>query len=222
MKNNLLRLSWKSELLPLLIIAGCIASSFFFYSQFPERIVTHWNFQGQADGWSSKSFGSFFFPLLLLGIYLLMIAVPYLDPKKERYGEFAKPYAILRTMMTAIFGLIYLATSFYNLGYDLNIGAITAASIGILMIVIGNYMGKIKKNWFVGVRTPWTLSSENVWNKTHRFSGALFMLWGAVIIAVPWLPETLGLILFFGGVLAVTLGSFAYSYLIFKKEKNAK
>lgn len=220
MKKNILNLSWRSELLPVMAVIICLASSFYFYLNFPETIATHWNFRGEVDGWSSKAFGAFFLPILVLLAYLLMLAFPYFDPKKERYEEFSKPYAIFRSMLVGVLALLYLVTSFYNLGYDLNVGSITAATVGLTMIVIGNYLGKIKKNWFVGVRTPWTLSSENVWNKTHRLSGKLFIIWGIVIIIAPWLPPLIAAILFFAGIIMILGGSFVYSYLLFKKEKN--
>jgi uncharacterized membrane protein len=220
MSKNPLNLNWKSEIIPLAVIIACIASSFFFYANFPQTVASHWNFNGEVDGWSSKAFGAFFIPILLLLIYLLMIIMPYFDPKKERYADFSKPYSIFRMMIITILGLIYFVTGFYNLGYAINVGVITAASIGLMMIIIGNYLGKIKKNWFVGVRTPWTLSSENVWNKTHRLSGKMFMLWGLTIIIAPWLPPILGATLFIAGIILVLAGSTLYSYILFKKEKN--
>lgn len=220
MKKNILNLSWKSEFLPVAAIIICLVFSFYFYANFPEIIATHWNFRGEVDGWSGKAFGAFFLPTLVLVAYLMMLAFPHFDPKKERYSEFSKPYAIFRSMLIGVLALLYLVTSFYNLGYDLNVAAITAATVGLTMIVIGNYLGKIKKNWFVGVRTPWTLSSENVWNKTHRLSGKLFIVWGIIIIIAPWLPPLLAAILFILGIIMILGGSTVYSYLLFKKEKN--
>ena len=222
MKKNILNLSWKSEFLPVVAVTICIISSFYFYANFPEIIATHWNFSGEVDGWSGKAFGAFFLPALILVAYLMMLAFPYFDPKKERYSEFSRPYAIFRSILVGVLALLYLVTSFYNLGYNLNVAAITATTVGLTMIVIGNYLGKIKKNWFVGVRTPWTLSSENVWNKTHRLSGKLFIVWGVIIIIAPWLPPLLAAIFFILGIVMILAGSTIYSYLLFKKEKNEK
>lgn len=220
MKKNILNLSWKSEFLPILAITICFIFSFYFYFNFPKIIAIHWNFKGEIDGWSSKLFGSFFLPVFILLIYLLMLLLPNFDPQKKRYVEFFKPYAIFRLVLIGTFTLLYLITGFYNLGYNLNVGIITATSIGLTIIIIGNYLGKIKSNWFIGIRTPWTLSSESVWNKTHHLAGKLFIIWGVLIIITPWLPALLATILFFSGIIMVLVGSIFYSYFLFLKEKN--
>lgn len=115
---------------------------------------------------------------------------------------------------------LYLLTSLYNLGYQINITTWTTLLIGALFIIIGNYMGKIKYNWFMGIKTPWTLSSEKVWNKTHRLSGWLFILLGIIVIATPYLPDQVGLIVFFTSIIVVVAGSFAYSYYLYRIEKK--
>ncbi len=218
--NSPIKFNLKTEIIPLLILLVCVGLSFFFYAHSPEIIATHWNFRGEADGYSSRMFGSFFFPGLLIGIYLLFLALPFLDPKRERYEEFAKIYNIFRYLIVGVLAIVYLATGIYNIGYHINIGITVATVIGIMMIVLGNYMGKIKKNWFMGIRTPWTLSSENVWNKTHRVGGVLFMIFGVIIIAAPFLPETLAMILFFGYTVAMLAGTFGYSYWLFRQENK--
>jgi uncharacterized membrane protein len=217
--NSPIKFNFKTEIIPLAILLACIGLSFFFYANSPATVVTHWNFRGEADGFSSRAFASFFFPVLLIGMYLLFLILPNLDPKKERYGEFAKTYNIFRHLFLGALAIIYIATGIYNIGYQINIGIIVATIIGLMMIIIGNYMGKIKKNWFMGIRTPWTMSSENVWNKTHRVGGILFMIFGLVIMIAPFLPELIALVLFFGWTIILVLGTFAYSYWIYRQEK---
>jgi uncharacterized membrane protein len=215
-----MKITLKTEIFPLVLLAACVALSFFFYANSPDIIATHWNFHGQPDGFSSRGFGSFFFPGLLIAMYLLLLFVPNLDPKKERYEEFAKTYNIFRHLLLAVLAIVYVATGIYNIGYKINIGIITAWTIAILMIVLGNYMGKIKKNWFFGIRTPWTLSSENVWNKTHRVGGKLFMIFGVILAIAPFLPETIALALFLSWVIVLVAGTFAYSYWLYRQEKK--
>ncbi len=215
-----IKLDLKSEIFPLALLLVSAVASYFFYQNSPETVTTHWNFQGQPDGYSSRGFGSFFFPGLLAFIYLLMIILPYFDPKRESYKEFEKPYRIFRYAMLLILSCVYWATGFYNVGYDINIGIITAFLIGALMIVIGNYLGKMKLNWFVGIKTPWTLSSENVWSKTHRLGGILFMIFGLIIMIAPFLPEMIALGLFIGWAAILIVGTFAYSYWLYRKEKK--
>lgn len=214
-----LNITWKSEIVSLVSVAASIAVSALCYSRLPERVISHWNFAGQADGWSSRNFHVFFFPSMLVGMYLLFLILPSIDPKKERYVEFVKIYNIFRSMIVLIFLAIYLVATLVNIGYSINVGLVVPSIIGLMMIVMGNYMGKIKNNWFMGIRTPWTLSSENVWIKTHRLGGLMFVLFGIILILTPWMPQQLGMAAFITGILCVTIVPMAASYFFYKNEK---
>lgn len=123
--------------------------------------------------------------------------------------------------MLSVFVVVFGTSTLFNLGYPLNVGAIVAGSIGILFLIIGNYFGKLKLNYFVGFRTPWTLSSENVWNKTHRIGGKAFIVLGLIIAASPWLKPMVAIIaISFGFSLMIGVG--IYSYVLFKQERNNK
>lgn len=215
-----IKITWRTEWFSLLLLLASAAASYYFYRFSPEIVTVHWNFQGQPDGYASKAFGAFFFPGLLAAIYLLMIISPYFDPRRDSYPEFEKAYHIFRQALLLIMTLIYWATGFYNIGYNINIGIITAVLIGLLMIIIGNYLGKIKRNWFFGIKTPWTLNSDDVWTKTHRLGGWLFMIFGLVIMIAPFLPQTAALAIFIGWLAVLLLGTFAYSYWLYQKEKK--
>jgi uncharacterized membrane protein len=210
----------KSEFFSLLLIAISVAASFYFYAHFPERVITHWNFAGEPNGWSSRGFAAFFFPALLAGMYILFLAIPYFDPKKERYAEFAKAYSVFRAFIIFIMTLIFFIASLDNLGFNFNIGAWTASAVGVLFIVIGNYMGKLKMNWFVGIRTPWTLSSEAVWNKTHRFGGKVFVFCGVLMALTGFSPLAWRLPLFIAEIIILLFGTIIYSYLVYLQEKK--
>lgn len=221
MKSSL-KIQWKIEVFSFILLIGSFVLGFYFYNHFPERIISHWNFVGEADGYSGKFFGAFGLPLMNLGIYLLFLFLPLLDPKRERYTAFEKVYHVFRIAFLSVLTAIYLVLGFVNLGYDIPVNRVVPFLVGMLMIVIGNFMGKIKSNWFIGIRTPWTLASENVWNKTHRVGGWLFILFGLIIMVVPFLSYMLGAILFGAGVLALIFGSTVYSYLIYRKEKQTE
>lgn len=215
-----IKLSVKTEIIPVLLVLAAFSLGIYFAANFPERVIVHWNFQGVPDGYGSKNFGAFALPALLLGIYILFLLLPVLDPKSERYEQFAKIYHLFKTgIILALFG-VFAASGFYNLGVPVPINVVVPVLVGALLIVLGNFMGKIKSNWFVGVRTPWTLASENVWNKTNRFGGYTMVLFGVLIIIVPFLPQKLGLALFAAGAIFATVGTMAYSYWLFKKEKR--
>lgn len=217
-----IKLTFKSEILPVVILLLTISSSFYFYAHFPEKVPTHWNFAGEVDGWGTKFQGAFIIPIMLVAMYFLFLALPLLDPKKERYTQFIKTYHVFKNLLLLVLALVYFLASFNGLGFNVPIQYAVPAIIGLLFIVMGNYMGKLKRNWFIGIRTPWTLSSEEVWNKTHRVGGYLFIVAGLSLMITPFLPEIYGLLLFSTMMVAIIFGTLIYSYILYLKEKNDK
>ncbi len=218
--NYPIKLSLKSEAAPIILIVAAWIFAFYFYAHFPAQVVTHWGFDGQPNGYMGKAAGAFAIPALLAGMYALLLGLPWLDPKSDRYAEFSGIYHFFKTAIIFVLFAVYIASGFYNLGYAVNINVIVPLLVGLLMIVLGNFMGKIKRNWFVGVRTPWTLSSENVWNKTNRFGGFMLVLFGIVLIISPLLSKPLAITLFVSGILLITIGTLVYSFVIYKQEQN--
>ena len=220
--KSAIKLTWKSEIWSILLIIAGLVLSFYFYAHFPERAVTHWGFRGEPNGWSSRAGAAFGTMAMIPGIYLLFILLSLIDPKKERYAEFAKVFQVFKNILITLFFVIYLISGLYNIGYPIRIEFWVPWLIGLLMIVLGNYLGKIKRNWFMGIRTPWTLSSENVWNKTHRVGGWAFMFYGLCIIISPNLSQTLGMVVFMIGTFAIIFGTLIYSYIVYRQEQNQK
>ncbi|HNX10605.1 MAG TPA: SdpI family protein [bacterium] len=215
-----LKMSLKTEIIPLLFVVGAIVLAAVSYSALPDRVASHWNFQGVADGYSSKMFQTIFLPSLLLIMYVLFWVLPALDPKKENYTKFANTYHVIKALIIGTLTIVFAATTLANLGYNINIGKTIAAVIGIMMIIIGITMQNLKDNWFVGVRTPWTMSSPTVWKKTHKLSTYSFIIFGIIIIIAPYLPMVLAGWLFLAGVAIAVLGPIVYSYLAYKQEKH--
>ncbi|MFA5754387.1 MAG: SdpI family protein [Patescibacteria group bacterium] len=220
--SNPIKYSFKTEIWPIIILLITAGLSLWAYPQLPATVVSHWNFYGQADGWCRREFHAIFFPALLLAMYIMFSLMPKLDPRRERYQEFARVYLIIRNMILLVLAVVFAAATFSNLGYAINIGATVAGVIGVMMIALGNYFGKLKRNWFIGIRTPWSLSSENVWNKTHRLGGRLFMIWGACLIVAPWLQPAAAFFIILGGIAIIIPWVFIYSYLLYKKEKDSQ
>jgi uncharacterized membrane protein len=182
----------------------------------PEQIPTHWNIQGQPDGYSGKLFGLLIFPALAFGLYLLLMFAPRLDPGYRNYQNFAGTYLAIRVsvlcFMVAVDGIIVLGA----LGRPVDVNAGTCVAVGVLFVILGNFMGKIRPNWFAGVRTPWTLSSKTSWNKTHRQAGWLFIAMGVLIgvagfVQTVWMFALTGV--FFIGCMVWLV---VYSYLVYR------
>ncbi|PLX20420.1 hypothetical protein C0584_05770 [Candidatus Parcubacteria bacterium] len=215
-----LKTNWKTEGISIIIIVSSLLLAIFFYNNFPDSVPTHWNMEGEADSWSSSELGAFLMPGIMVLLYFIFHILPLIDPKKKRYEEFGKTYNIFRNIILMFMFLIYIATSLIALGYDVNINSVILTLIGVLFLIIGNYMSKIKMNWFFGIRTPWTLSSEKVWNKTHRLAGKLFFLSGFLFFTISYLPSPFNIGVFLFIVTSLSLGLMAYSYYIYNKENK--
>ncbi|MDD2402010.1 MAG: SdpI family protein [Clostridia bacterium] len=165
-------------LLAILLITFIIG--IYVYPDLPTNVPSHWNIHGEIDGWSSKTFAVIFYPLLNLILYPLMLIFPKLDPRSDNYSRFAGAYKAIRIFLHLFLAFIYLLTLVIALGYPIKMDIIVRASISILFILIGNYMGKFQHNYFVGIKTPWTLANEQVWRKTHRLAAPLWVGVGTI------------------------------------------
>ena len=219
---NPIKPNFKTEVIPVIIIIITTIASFYFYSRFPERVPTHWDFAGNVNGYSSRTVGAFLVPGMLVGMYLLFLAIPYIDPKKERYAQFRKVYHFFKAFLILFMAIIYFIASLNAMGYNIPVGSWVPLLVGVMFVGLGNYMGKIKPNWFMGIRTPWTLSSEEVWNKTHRFGGKVFMLGGVIMAVIGALPTGWQGPLFAADMVIILAGTVGYSYFAYLKENKKK
>jgi uncharacterized membrane protein len=163
-----------------------------------------------------KGSGTFLIPILMLVLLMLLSYLPRLDPLKKNYQAFMKEYNMMMALICGFLYYIFILMIASNLGYSFDFGQFLSPAFGILFLFLGHIMQKAKQNWFVGIRTPWTLSSEKVWDKTHRIAGSLFKAAGIVAILGLFLP-----VLFIASVallIATAIFSIVYSYLEFRKE----
>jgi uncharacterized membrane protein len=209
------------DMTKIILILVCVLS-IFFYGYFPERVATHWGFSGEPDGYSGKAMGAFAVPIMMLLMAGLFWLLPKIDPHKEQYKNFAGSYKVIQTAVLGLLAIIYVLTGIYNLGYKIEIGKTVGVLVGIMMIVMGKEMKNLKKNWFVGIKTPWTLSSDKVWKKTHNLGGKMFMVYGGMLVMAPFLAEVWGLLMLFGGAVMLALGTMGYSYWEYRNETSGK
>lgn len=211
------------DLISLVIILFVVISAYYFNTILPETVIIHWNFEGQADGWGTKSLLTLFFPLLIIGIYIMFRFLPRLDPKKENYIKFDTTYHLFKLLIILFSVVIYFVSVYINLGYDLPMSDIMTWMVGSLFIIIGILIRNVKQNWFMGIRTPWTLSSQEVWDKTHKMARKVFIIGGVAFLFMPYASPTQVPIIFILVILMIVGGSFGYSYWIYNKlEKKLK
>jgi len=199
----------------ILILISMIAT-FFIYSSLPEKIPMHWNIKGEINSYGDKSF-VWFTALLPLVIYLLMIYVPEIDPKRESYKKHKKAYEILMNILVPFFIVVHWITIFSALGHQVSVGRIIPIVVGILFIVIGNYMGQIRPNYTFGIKIPWTLANETVWKKTHRVGSFAFILSGLIFIIAGIINKPFSFILAISSIFVALIYTGVYSYLEYKK-----
>lgn len=198
----------------LVLVAGWLA-----YPHLPPRVPTHWNFRGEVDGYSSRFVATFVFPFVMLGLAALFQVLPKIDPRRTNYAKFSDTYWLIVNGILIFCGIVEALVLANGLGAPVSIGRILPIGIGFLMIVIGNVLGRVQPNWFVGIRTPWTLSSDEIWRKTHRLGGRLFVIGGFLFILSALLPGALGLPTVIVLVMVLVLIPVLYSLYLWLRER---
>ena len=207
----------KSEITILGIILLSFIISIYFYPQIPERIVSHWNAQGQVNGYMSKFWGLFLMPFVFVGLALLFSIIPKIDPLKANIEKFRKYYDGFIILFFIFMLSIHLQVILWNIGIKISSNVILPIGIGILFFYVGILCENIKRNWFIGIRTPWTLSNDMVWEKTHKIGGKLFKIAGIVTILGIFFQKYI-LFFIFVPIILVVVYTTIYSYTEYQKE----
>ena len=185
------------------------------WEKLPEQIATHFNVNNEPDGYSSKAFVVFGLPLIMLGLHIICLLATKADPKKKNFTD--KNLRLVMWITPAISLLMSVLTYGYTLNSSIKTGTVIILFMGILFIIIGNYMPKVKQNFSIGIKIPWTLADETNWYRTHRFAGKLWVL-GGVVICLTALLENYIILMVITSVMA--LAPVVYSYAI--RDKSGK
>jgi uncharacterized membrane protein len=184
-------------------------------------VVTHWNASGQPNGWSSAAFAAFMLPATMAFMTLIFAALPNIDPLKKNYEFDGSVYYKLANVAIGFVAVIQVLLLGTALGWPVDMQRWIPVLMGLLFIYIGRLLPQIRPSWFMGIRTPWTLSSDRVWTATHRVGGHAFVAAGIIFVALAFLPiggKTLTLML--AVVLPILLWPVVYSYLEWRREKE--
>ncbi len=193
------------------------AVSFYFYPQIPDKMATHWNAKGEVDGYMSKFWGMFLFPFILVGLVLLFIVIPLIDPLKDNIKKFRKYYEGFIVFFLIFMLSVHLFILLWNTGIKISPNVLMPAGIGLLFFYIGILSENAKRNWFIGIRTPWTLSSDRVWNKTHKIGGKLFKIAGIIAFIGVFFRNYARFFILIPVILAAVY-VVVYSYIEYRKE----
>jgi uncharacterized membrane protein len=208
-----------AELLAGLIIITQILVSIITYPFLPDSVPSHWDISGQVNGYMPKLVNAFLYPLMSIGIYVLvrvlMTVGPRLGYQNQRKASVGVVNLILDGILLFLL-IVQLATTAFALGVPIDMTFVISLSISVLFIFLGNYMGKLRRNFWAGIRTPWTLTSDVVWERTHRLGGWLFVLAGLLGVIMSFIPalRLWGLMVV---ILIIIVVLVVYSYVIYQR-----
>jgi len=202
------------------IVGALLVLSAWAWFQLPAdaQVPIHWGADGQVDGYASKTVGLFLLPLVTAGVAALFWVIPVIEPRRANIARSGKAYAAIWVSVVLMLAAVDVVAIAAAMGAEPDMSLIVFVATGALFIVIGNYLPKVRPNYLMGIRTPWTLTSDLSWDRTHRVGGRLFVLEGLLFILIGLIrpaPEALVVVLI-GGIVVMLLFVFAYSYQVWK------
>jgi uncharacterized membrane protein len=210
----------KKHILPLILIGATILVWLVAFPNLPEQLPTHWNFNGEADGYSTKLSAMLMQIGIMVLLYFSAFYMPKIDPRKANYQYFIKGYTVIYNSLLTIFFVLNMLMILNGLGYDIPMSAIGTLVIGAIFIILGNFLPQVRSNFFIGVRTPWTLSNDEIWRKTHRFMAKIFFVAGIILILVTFLSGIWKQVTVIGIIVVVIIAPYIYSFLEYKKNTS--
>ena len=200
------------------LIAFAVAFSLSVYDKLPYEMASHWNTANQVDGYISRFWGAFLMPTVVAAMLLLFWIIPQIDPLKANIAKFREYFNAFITLVVAFMVYTHVLTMLWNLGYDqFNMSTAMLPALGLLFVFAGIMMRKAKRNFFIGIRTPWTLSSDRVWDETHRIGSMLFIASG-ILALLGALSAEYAVWFILIPVLGSTLFLFVYSYVLYRQD----
>lgn len=186
----------------------------------PDEIPTHWNAGGEIDDWGSR-WMAFIHPALGAGLLVLAWGLPKIDPRRENFERFRGTYWLIFNFLLLFLLVLEVLTLGAALGWRVDVGTAVNLLTGTLFIGLGNVLPRLRPNWWMGIRTPWTLESDRVWRETHRVGGRVFVAAGVVVALAAFGPAVLRVSAIIGAGLAAAVGMTIYSYLAWRRERQS-
>jgi uncharacterized membrane protein len=203
------------------VIGGMLVFTALAYSSLPDRIPTHWNVSGEADGWSSRVWGSLLAPVIAGALWVLLPVLRRVDPRRRNYDRFDATFWLIVNLLIVFMGAMHVLTLGVALGWAIDMTRAILVVVGLMFMGLGNYLPRLRSNWWMGIRTPWTLESESVWRSTHRLAGYTFVIAGLVAVVSALLPTKLALGMAMAAMLTGALVPAVYSYIAYRREREA-
>ena len=201
------------------ILLVAVAATVAVYPRLPQEMPIHWNTAGEVDNTMAKPWGPFFPPMLMAGLAVVFFLLPRISPRGFEIEARARAFRVIVMTVLLFLLALHVITLAVALGYPVSIGIAMPVLVGVLMVVLGNYLTKVPRNFFIGVRTPWTLADEDVWFRTHRLAARTFLVGGLLVAAgAPLAGAEVAPRLVIATVAAAALVPVLYSYVIYRKQ----
>lgn len=202
------------------VIAGMVVFTLVVYGSLPDRIPTHWNFRGEVDGWSGRLWGAWLMPLVATGVWLLMPVLRKVDPRRKNYERFDATFILVINILVVFMAALHVLSLGSALGWPVDVTRSLMVMLGLMFITLGNYLPRIRSNWWLGIRTPWTLESESVWRATHRLAGFTFVGGGIIMVMAALLPVELSFTVGIAAAMVATMVPVIYSFVAYQRERR--
>lgn len=200
---------------------GALVFSAAVYDKLPDMVPTHFNVRGEPDDWMARNFGAYMMPLFGILLYGIFHLLPRISPRRTNIDRFEDTYWLIANTTLGFLSALHVLMLGRALGWPVDITSAMLLGIGLLFMVIGNVLPRTRSNWWMGIRTPWTMESETVWRATHRLAGKTFMIGGAVTVVGALLPEAYRPWIAMGGLGVAGFIPVIYSYLYWRRERAA-
>ncbi len=208
-----------SYVVTIILLLASLALAVYVYPLLPENVASHWNAMGEVNGYMSRIWGVLLLPLILVGLSSLFFVLPKIDPLRENVRSFRREYNLVIVSLLLFLFFVNALTLVWNMGLHFNMGRYIVGATGLLFLEIGYLLPRTKRNWFFGIRTPWTLSSDSVWEKTHTLGGKLFSTTGILTLLSSVLFPGYMFFVLLSLVIVAVLVTLAYSYLVYRREE---
>lgn len=208
----------RSMYLMYVLVAAMFISGFLALPFMPNPAPIHWNIVGEPDGYGSPLFAVLLAPFIALLMVILMPLLPKFDPRRENYVEFDRSYRLIMQVLVIFFALVHVLVIGAALGWPISVPRTMMVGMGIMFGIIGNELGRIQPNYFVGIKTPWTLADPENWRRTHRVGGRMMAGAGMLMVVLGlFASEAIGFSIGISAILIASFGSMAYSYWLWKQ-----
>ena len=208
--------------IPAILILAAVIATIAVYPRLPEQMPTHWSISGEVNGWSSRLFGAWMMPLIMAVVWLFMRAIPHIDPRKANYEKFSGMYDALVILILTFMLLMHVVILLSATGTVIRMNRVVMPAVGIFIAIMGVLLPRAHPNWFVGFRTPWTLTSDLSWERTHKVGGALFIALGMLIVASTFVAPGRAIWVLVVAALGVVAFLFIYSYQVWKQDPSKR